>query len=120
MGAAGRELAGGDPEGSEKGGFNPAHSNISPTQTERLGRAESQFLQLSSRQMARIFLELPARWARRPSAIHRQTDTEAAAQVSRVQGAQTHGEREAGRRGEAGVGLKLLSTAGCHLCSPLR
>lgn len=51
--------------------FNPAHSNMSPTQTGRLGQAKSQLLQLSSRQMARIFLEFPAMWVCRPSEIHR-------------------------------------------------
>lgn len=53
--------------------FNPAHSNMSPTQTGRLGQAKSQLLQLSSRQMARIFLEFPAMWVCRPSEIHRST-----------------------------------------------
>lgn len=69
------------PQGKE--GFNPAHSNMSPTQMGRLGQAKSQLLQLSSRQMARIFLEFPARWACRPSEIQKYTDTQVAAQVSR-------------------------------------
>lgn len=56
-----------------KEGFNPAHSKMFPTQMGRLGQAKSQLLQLSSRQMARIFLKFPARWACRPSAIHRST-----------------------------------------------
>lgn len=57
------------PQGKE--GFSPAHSNMFPTQMGRLDQAESQFLQLSSRQMARIFLEFPARWACMPAEIHR-------------------------------------------------
>lgn len=57
------------PQGKE--GFSPAHSNMFPTQMGRLDQAESQFLQPSSRQMARIFLEFPARWACMPSEIHR-------------------------------------------------
>lgn len=66
----------------------------------RLSRAKSQLLQLS-RQMARIFLEFPARW---PTGLQRHTDTQVAAQVSRwggwrVQGAQTQWEREEGQRG---------------------
>lgn len=62
-----------------KEGFNPAHSNTSPTQMGRLGQAKSQLLQLSSRQMARIFLEFPERWVCRPQ---RSTDPQVAAQVS--------------------------------------
>lgn len=62
-----------------KEGFNPAHSNTSPTQMGRLGQAKSQLLQLSSRQMVRIFLEFPERWVCRPQ---RSTDPQVAAQVS--------------------------------------
>lgn len=62
-----------------KEGVNPAHSNLSPTQMGRLGPAERQLLQLSSRQMARTVLEFPARWVCRPQ---RCTDPQVAAQVS--------------------------------------
>lgn len=71
-----RSLAGADPEGSGKEGLNPAHSTMSPTQTGRLGQAKSQLLQLSSRQMVRIFLEFPAKvglQALRDTEIHRYT-----------------------------------------------
>lgn len=61
-----------------------------PTQMGRLDQAKSQFLQLSSRQMAKIFLEFPARWACVPSEIH---DPQVAAQIA------GHREREEGQRG---------------------
>lgn len=103
-----------------KGEFNPAHSNMSPTQTGRLGQAKSQLLQLSSRQMARTFLEFPAMWVCRPSEIHRSAGGSSGRYLGRVagvQGARTHRERERGQRGplqggEAGGTLMLLSTVG--------
>lgn len=83
----------------------------------RLGQATSQLLQLSSRQMVRIFLEFPARWVCRPSEIQRSTGGSSGIRVGGWS-AQTHREREERQtgplqRGERpGAVLMLLSTVG--------
>lgn len=49
---------------------------VFPTQVGRRGWAGSQLLQPSSRQMATLFLEFPAKWACGPSEVRRYTDTQ--------------------------------------------
>lgn len=85
-----------------------------PDADGKAGPGKNQLLQLSSGQMARLFLEFPARWAQRPSEIqiHR-WQLRYPGRVAGVHGAQTHREREEGQRGEKPVAaLMLLSTVG--------
>lgn len=100
-GAATQELAAGDWRAPGREGVNPHVQITSPTQVEKLGRTGSQLLQTSSRQMARFFLEFPAKWACGPSEVRRYRHTggqlRSPGRAAGGRGAQTHRERRKGR-----------------------
>lgn len=121
-GGCAKQLAGGDPEGSGEGKVRSSTFNYIP---DTDGKAKSQLLQLSSRQMAGILLEFPAKWACRPSETHRCAGGSAHIQAGWLECGVLKPTGRAGgqsgplQRGERpAANLMLLSTVGYHLCSP--